>query len=1033
MSSNSKLQSAVRLGLGIGAGALAVGFAPGAMAQGADQEEVLEEIITTGSRIKRADLDSASPVTVLQRDDILASGLTDVGNIIQKMPSMSGSPIGTTTNNGGNGSVLIDLRGMGTDRTLTLINGQRVVDGGDYQTIPSNMIERVEILKDGASAVYGADAVAGVVNIITRRDFEGLELTAQTADWFDTDSGRQDTIGLIAGTTFAGGNVVFGAEYVDQEESYQSDVPWDYFQNSYYIYPEGCENSLTEPYPTGCFPIGSSRIPESRLNTAEIAQRFDSDGTPRLYDWFNDVGESDPAFDITTAVPTFNTPNTFMNPGGTGLTAYDGRTYNYAPVNYMQTPYERTNLFMEAHFELTETVRFNVEARANNRTSSQELAPQPYNSPSDPAYVGFYTPTDPITGQPLRQVTEAGPPDAAGRPTTVTHYTADQTEGEVVVQTYSGISPDNFYNTLTDSAGNPVPIRDARRRMIETVRRFEQDITQYNFVAGLEGEFMEMDWEVYWNRGYRSRTDNDLGQFSGPRLFNAMGPSADLDGDGSPECYEDINNPATLIAGCVPFDFFSGGAVDPVTSQPTFTSVTQEMLDYVSIDLVDTYVTDTELFGGSLSGSAFELPGGELGWAAGYQYWAQNFTFSPDSAKQIDAVTGNTGLGTDGSLYNNAVFVEFFAPVWDNGTQALDLKGGLRWDDWSQFDSETTYQFGVEFQALETLKVRATVGEVFRAPTISDLFDGLADSFPTYSDPCDPARTGGTIAPGCAQSSTQLDNQVNSRVGGNPNLTPETGDTFTAGFVFTPEVLGNDLSITVDYWDIDLDDGISSYGVTYILDQCYQAQVQEFCDLITRRADYSIETIIDTNNNVASQGANGVDTEIRYNWSTGFGDFEAALLWSHLLERTKTAIPGAEEEDLSGRYTDPTAEDGGAYAENKANISLQWYREGLSIGYLGEFIDGLDADTFCNCDSDGDPSNNDPVTGAYIQDIDSIMYHDIVASYDFGQGTKISAGITDISDEEPPFMDVGFSANTDPPTYRIFGRGYYARLTHTFE
>ena len=200
MTSNSKLRAAVRLGLGMGAGALAVGFAPGVMAQGADDGEELEEIITTGSRIKRADLDSASPVTVLQRDDILSSGITDVGNIIQKMPSMSGSPIGTTTNNGGNGAVLIDLRGMGVNRTVTLVNGQRVVDGGDFQTIPSTMIERVEILKDGASAVYGADAVAGVVNIITRRDFEGIELTLQNADHFDMEDGAQMAAGLVAGT-----------------------------------------------------------------------------------------------------------------------------------------------------------------------------------------------------------------------------------------------------------------------------------------------------------------------------------------------------------------------------------------------------------------------------------------------------------------------------------------------------------------------------------------------------------------------------------------------------------------------------------------------------------------------------------------------------------------------------------------------------------------------------------------------------------------------------------------------------------------
>jgi len=145
-----------------------------------EEEEAKDQKITiTGSRIKRTDLESASPVTVISREDMELSGLTDVGALLQSIPSMSGSPIGTTTNNGGNGSVLVDLRGMGTARTLTLVNGKRVVDGGDYQAIPSTMIESVEILKDGASAIYGADAVAGVVNIITRRDFTGLEVSAQ--------------------------------------------------------------------------------------------------------------------------------------------------------------------------------------------------------------------------------------------------------------------------------------------------------------------------------------------------------------------------------------------------------------------------------------------------------------------------------------------------------------------------------------------------------------------------------------------------------------------------------------------------------------------------------------------------------------------------------------------------------------------------------------------------------------------------------------------------------------------------------------
>jgi outer membrane receptor protein involved in Fe transport len=962
----------------MGAGALAVGFAPGAFAQTADSaDEPLEEIITTGSRIKRADLDSASPVTVIDREVLLAQGVMDVGALLQRMPSMAGSPIGTTTNNGGNGSVQIDLRGMGVDRTLTLVNGMRTVDGGDYQTIPANMIERVEILKDGASAVYGADAVAGVVNIITRRDFEGIELTAQNADFFDMDDGAQMSIGLVAGKTFDSGTVMFGAEFVDQKQAFQSDAPWEYFQNSYYIYPEGCENTLTQPYPTGCYPIGSSRVPQSRLP-------FFSQGL----------------FHVGTAA---------SQPYEVGLmTPGAASSYNYAPVNYIQTPYERTNLFMESNFELTDTISFSAGVRGNFRKSAQELAPLPFTG-GDPMHNGFY----------------------------------DDGTGSVA---YEGVSENNYYlrravdayNTANGTSLIYEPVVQPRRRMIETNRRFTQDITQIQAVFSLQGELGDgMDWEVHYNQGYRSRTDNDAGQFSGARLQNALGPSADLDGDGVPECYglpgtdQGGVNADSLITGCVPLNLFGGGEVDPVTSQPTVTTLTQDMVDYVSVNLIDTFQSTMKQAGASLSGSAFDLPGGEMGWAVGAGYWEQQYTYAPDSAKATGAATGNVGAGTDGSLYNKSVFVELLAPVLDNGTQSLDLKAGLRYDDWNAFDGDTTWQFGVEFQAIDALKLRATAGTIFRAPTVSDLFGGQIDSFPTFSDPCNAANFANS--PGCAQIAPQLDNQVNAKLGGNPFLIPETGDTFTAGAVFSPDLGDHDLTVTLDYWQVNIEDGISSLGVDFTLNDCYVNQNPAACALITRNPNYTINQILDGSINVADQGANGVDTEIRWGMDTDMGQFQASLLWSHLLERTKTASPGAAEQDLSGRYTDPTAEDGGAYATNKINYSVQWMRDGLSIGYLGEFISGLDADTFCNCDSDGDPSNNGP-NGEYIQKIDSLLYHDIVVDYTFdATGTNIAAGFTNLTNEEPPYIDTGFNANTDPATYRLFGRGYYIRLTQSFE
>ena len=964
MSTNSKLQTAVRLALGVSAGALAVSIAPSAYAQDSGADDVIEEIVTTGSRIKRADLESASPVTVIDQEDILVTGVTDVGDLLQRLPSMSGSPIGSTTNNGGNGSVLIDLRGLGVVRTLTLVNGRRTVDGGDYQTIPAAMIERVEILKDGASAVYGADAVAGVVNIITKQNYDGIQIDAQVADWFDS-AGAQASVSVMAGKTFDGGSFLLGAEYVDQEEAYQSDTQWDYFQDSYFIYPGGCEKGgITRPYDgtgdpatSGCYVVGSSRIPESRLG-------FINQGTFLI----DDAQAATQPYEVGGMIP------------------HDGRTYNYAPVNYIQTPYERTNLWAQGSMDLSDTLTLSGELRTNIRSSSQELAPMPYNSPTDPGYASTFNGV-----------------------------------------AYNGISEDNYYLTRAVDAynANPAnaatplayePLSDARRRMIETTRRFEQDIQQTQAGLNLAGSFNEIDWDVYYYKGWRARTDVDYGQFFGPNLSNAMGPSMDADGDGQPECYDDINDTSTLIAGCVPFNFFGGGAVAP-DGTPVIETVTPDMIAYVGIDLVDTFKGEQDQGGFDITGSVFELPGGQMGWAAGYSYRKEQFDYQPDSSKQKDEATGNTGTGTNGEFTNDSVYGELFLPVFDNGSQNLNLSGGVRWDDFSTYGDNTTYQLGIEFGIIESLKVRSTYGTVFRAPNIGESFGGQVDSFPTYLDPCDPSVNGGVLAPGCAQTSVQLDTQVLARVGGNPDLEAETGDTLTAGIVWTPQFGDSDLSITIDYWQTELENLITTLGVQTALDNCYREQITEFCGLITRRtSDYSVAQILDAPLNAAFGTASGVDTEIRWNFDTSIGEWEAAVLWAHNLDRTTTPFEGEDEIDLLGTFSDP----GNMYAEDKMNYSLGWFRNDFSIRYLGEYIGPVTANVSFIAD--------------YTQDIDSQLYHDLVMGYDLqSTGTRFSAGITNFTDEEPPYIDIGFNASTDPSTYRLFGIGYYLRISQSFQ
>ena len=918
--------------------------------------DTLEEVYVTGSRIKRPNIEGASPVTVISMEQLAKTGLTDVGDLLQRLPSAAGSPIGTTTNNGGDGSVRVDLRGMGTGRTLTLVNGKRTVDQGDYQTIPANMIERVEILKDGASTVYGADAIAGVVNIITRTDYEGLELTAQTYDWTETNNGTQNSFGLVAGKSFDGGNVVIGLEHVEQEEVYQRDTPWEYFTDSFYIYPEGCENNLTDPYPAGCYRIGSSAIPESRIG-------FISQG--RFL-----VG--------TTGAPY-----------QAGLLApHDGRNYNYAPVNYMQTPYERTNVFANANFDLNDSIKFKSEFRGNVRQSAQELAPQPFFSTGGaPAHTGTF-------------------------------------EGTA----YNGIHQDNYYlrqavdryNGETGSSLRYEPVSDLRRRMIETTRRFEQDIQQYQVDLGLEGDYNDISWEVFANRGYSSNQSVDFGQFFGPNLFNALGPSADLNGDGRPECYTDISDPSSIIAGCVPFNFFGGGSVDRPTGEITSSSLQQDMIDYVSADLSDQLKQEQTTVGFSLNGSFGELQGGSIGWAGGYQWLKNSARFIPDSAKALGAVTGSKTVGTSGQITNESYFGEMSFPLFDNGTQNLTIDAGLRHDTFNVTDSETTWQLKADFGVNEDLRLRATAGSVFRAPGLFALFSGLSDNFPTATDPC-------VANPGlanCGGPAVQSDSQIFSRVGGNPNLRPETGETFTAGVVWTPEFGDNNFTATLDYWDIQIEDGLGSLGTQNILNQCHLQNNQDACAQITRRpGNNEVSQVLDGALNISEQGANGIDMELKWDREFSFGQLDASILYTRSLERSRTAFSGEPEEDLSGRYTDPTASDGGARPENKANLSLGWTHDsGFSVSYLGEFIGEMDADTFCNC---GAGNQED---GSYIQKIDSQIYHDLVGSYDIKDGLTISGGITNLTNEEPPFIEVGFNASTDPATYREFGRGYYLRL-----
>ena len=231
---------------------------------------------------------------------------------------------------------------------------------------------------------------------------------------------------------------------------------------------------------------------------------------------------------------------------------------------------------------------------------------------------------------------------------------------------------------------------------------FEADITRLSTTTGVD----DLQTTRIWG--------SSLGQSS------IRWVPADMNGDGTPECYQDINDPSSVIAGCVPFNFFGGPF-----------SVTQDMIDYVGIDLVDSFNTELDQYGLDFSGSFWGLPGGELGWAVGYEHREESLTFSPDATKQKDEVTGNTGLGTEGGYKVDSYYIELLAPVLDN----FEVSLGWRYEDFSSYGSNDVFKVGARWDITDSLAIRGTWGEVFRAPGVFDLYQGQVDSFPTYLDP----------------------------------------------------------------------------------------------------------------------------------------------------------------------------------------------------------------------------------------------------------------------------------------------------------
>ncbi len=955
----SKLRDAIKFALAVGAIAgTGSAFAQDPAATSETETTELDRIEVTGSRIKRADVETSQPIFSLNREDIQAQGLTSVGDVIQNITS-NGSTLNSTFNNGGNGETRVSLRNLGSNRTLVLVNGRRWVGGTglggavDLNTIPTAAVERIEVLKDGASTIYGSDAIAGVVNVILRQNYDGAEANAYLGV-FDKGDGMRQAYDFTVGTTSDRWSAMMGVGYVQEDPVMAGDREISAVPN--FGATAGFGNSGTPPI--GRFSINGRR----------------PDGTAGQF--------------------------TGDRPGPLGFRNYNAvlDNYNFAPDNYLITPQERISLFAQGSLDITDSLRFKTTVTFNERKSEQLLA-------ANPIVLGVIAPG---------------------------------TNGANVV-----ISRNSIYNPFGQD------INGIQYRPNELGgRSFNQNVDTFAFNGGFEGTltFGEkyFDWEAGYFYGKNEQNDVTNGLFNISALRLALGPSFIDPATGRPTC-------GTLAApiggGCVPLNLLDGAG-----------SVTPEMGRYIGFVAHDQFGYEQKNYYANIGGDLFELPAGPLGFSFGVESRKESGFDEPDALINLGDTTGNARKSTAGGYSVDEAYLELAIPVLADlpFAKLLDFSVATRYSEYSNFGDTLNSKFGFRWKPIDDLMIRGNWSEGFRAPSISELFTGVSDSFPEISDPCagsiqgDP-NTERAACPGIP-AYDQQNTQIRTLVGGNVDLGPENSVSKTLGFVYSPSFVEG-LDVSLDWWEIEVENAIFTQGAQSILDSCYRNGSSAACGLITRAPDGQISRLLATPANVGTIFNEGVDLTVGYRLpETSFGKFRFVWDTTYLISST-TDVNGdgvVSEDPVNGESGDTVGE---YFSRNnnwriRSNIAANWEMGDFGVNWNVRYFSRQDESCFgvtptqrvnlCSdptrfTNLDGDDADRLPDGPAARPEnrIPSAVYNDVSAYVNVPWNAKVTVGVNNVFDRDPPRSASTF-ANSFDPQYEVPGRFFYMRYTQKF-
>ncbi|MBL0968334.1 MAG: TonB-dependent receptor [Brevundimonas sp.] len=996
----------------------AMAMATPALAQDAGQDTQLDEVVVTGSRIPQANLVTTSPVSQVTGEDIDVAGVTRVEDLVSQLPQAFAAQ-NSTISNGASGTATVSLRNLGSSRTLVLIDGRRMGygspldDAADLNQIPEQLVERVEVLTGGASAVYGSDALAGVVNFIMKKDFEGVQIDAQYGQFQhhndydgvgnlraeiqrrgttnpsqfrlpddDVNDGESRSINMIMGVASADGkgNLVAYAGYRNNNAILQS-------QRDY----SACTIDVPAAATPQTYTCGGSGT-----------------GNPGRFTDFGVNGNGN-ASDLNP-MPTYN----FTLGTGRTFIPFDSalHNYNFGPINYYQRPDERYTLGAFGQYEINDKAEVFAQLMFSDYRSVAQIAPSGnfFNTP-------FVNCDNPLLS--AQQATAIG----CGAPALAASTTINPATGQPF------LDDPNF-----------VPLYVGRRNVEGGGRQDHLNYTSYRGVVGVRGEFApgwNYDVAAQYSRVVLSRIFRN--DFSITRLNRAMDV---ISVGGTPTCRSvvDGTDPA-----CVPYDVF------------TPNGISQAALDYLQIPLIQGGETTQQVVTAAITGdTGWSLPTASrtMQVAFGAEYRRDALATETDSAFQNNDGAGQGGptFGLAGDTDVAEVFGEFQLPLADDQPWAYSasIDGAYRRSEYEDFGTDT-YKLGADYAPVEDIRFRASYSRAVRAPNAIELF--TAPGFGLYSDDRDPCdRTRGTIQASCIGTNPwqvtagQADSgnlhspagQYNRLGSGTADLVPEESETVTFGVVWSPAYLTG-FNLSVDYFDIAIDNAIQAFNPINTLDACYTSGDMEACGRIKRNPGngslWSGEGVVeDPNTNIGGFSTSGVDINANYRFDldtvgmASMGSVAVSFVgtWLSTLETDNGGIAANSKFDCAGFYGSLCGVPNPEWRHRaratwvspwSVDVSATWRHVGeVELGVLG---------------ADGSLNN----AGARIDRFfDAENYLDLSATWQVRDTITLRAGINNVLDNDPQISPSSGSGNgnTFPQLYDAMGRFMFVGVTANF-